>query len=619
MYTRRKFLQQSATLGFVVCWDAAFGRFELVDTHFHYQSEFLKATLNGNRPEFLFLSTDSLGKGALENSPLMAGQKSGGQYTSKATKRKIGYYYNRPPKKKPDWEITFNRKGFLIHSRYSEHGSDLSPFVLNFSQQKNHSTVLGLMAEKNYVAFPCVLHMPGMGTFEITCSKPEQKLYYDAGRNVDEPFVRIEFAAATKDHPEITYELASKLIYPENDYIQNDPAFDGFRRNFINIFQLNPTIRALANNSASDACAFTVYKYAELARYAPRLTANFTAMDLVRQTLDRYMTGMLAYGQVGYGTWKSKFDALDSMPSLLMAACYYIKETEDKAWGHRNHGTLMEWAQKIMANDTDNDGIISYGYSGNSDSWKNFGELTRPSNWWDTIGFGHDDAYANALAYRACTLLLDVNRLLEVADDGEVGAFTNKLKQNYVSRFLNKETGVIAGWRSKDGNLHDYYFLFVNSVAICYGLIERPLAIQIMTILLKKMKEVGFTDFRLGLPGNLIPIRREDYVHFEKRWGYGELEDGSDGFQIYENGGATACYSYFTIQALCMVGMVDEAKKILFPMLESFRFNQFEGNCPGSDKTRDWKTWNGECWGYEGFLVDSYLTFLALSNSELVK
>jgi hypothetical protein len=126
------------------------------------------------------------------------------------------------------------------------------------------------------------------------------------------------------------------------------------------------------------------------------------------------------------------------------------------------------------------------------------------------------------------------------------------------------------------------------------------------------MREVGYTDFRLGLPGNLVPIRPGDYVDKIRRWGYGAKEDGSDGFQIYENGGATACYTYFTIRALQLCGLQAEADAILYPMLESFKDGGFEGACPGSSMTRDWKTWTGECWGYEGFLVDNYLTFLAV-------
>src|SRR5882757_2142391 len=28
--------------------------------------------------------------------------------------------------------------------------------------------------------------------------------------------------------------------------------------------------------------------------------------------------------------------------------------------------------------------------------------------------------------------------------------------------------------------------------------------------------------------------------------------------------------------------------------------------------TKDWKAWDGKCWGYEGYLVDNYLTQLAV-------
>ena len=58
--------------------------------------------------------------------------------------------------------------------------------------------------------------------------------------------------------------------------------------------------------------------------------------------------------------------------------------------------------------------------------------------------------------------------------------------------------------------------------------------------------------------------------------------------------------------------MCEEAEAILFPMLESYSKGEFEGNCPGSEMTKDWKTWSGECWGYEGFLVDNYLPLLAV-------
>ena len=148
-------------------------------------------------------------------------------------------------------------------------------------------------------------------------------------------------------------------------------------------------------------------------------------------------------------------------------------------------------------------------------------------------------------------------------------------------------------------------------MAITYGLIPEEKSNQIMDCLLAKMREVGYSRFEFGLPGNLIPVRREDYVHLEKRWGGPEKEDGSDAFQIYENGGASACFVYFTLQALYDLGRRDEADRILFPLLDAFRRRGFQGVGPNG-RTYDWKAWDGTPHGYEGFLVDNYLAFLAV-------
>ena len=131
-----------------------------------------------------------------------------------------------------------------------------------------------------------------------------------------------------------------------------------------------------------------------------------------------------------------------------------------------------------------------------------------------------------------------------------------------------------------------------------------------MDRLLAKMKEVGYTHFEYGLPGNLIPVRRDDYLEPRQEWGGGTKADGSDGFQIYENGGATACFAYFTLQALYQLGRKAEADTILFPMLRAFENGGFQGSSPNG-RSYDWKSWDGKPYGYEGLLVDGYMTLLA--------
>jgi hypothetical protein len=41
------------------------------------------------------------------------------------------------------------------------------------------------------------------------------------------------------------------------------------------------------------------------------------------------------------------------------------------------------------------------------------------------------------------------------------------------------------------------------------------------------------------------------------------------------------------------------------------REGNFQGRC-NNGRSKDWKTWTGECWGYEGFLVDNYMFLLAV-------
>ena len=65
---------------------------------------------------------------------------------------------------------------------------------------------------------------------------------------------------------------------------------------------------------------------------------------------------------------------------------------------------------------------------------------------------------------------------------------------------------MLAGWKSADGKLHDYYFLFVNGIAIQYGLVPQDKAQPIMDRLLAKLREVDYRRFDLGLPGNLVPV-----------------------------------------------------------------------------------------------------------------
>jgi hypothetical protein len=541
-------------------------------------SPYLRLEFSKAPPSLAALSVDSLGKGKLDRNLL------------------------RVPSDLSGWKIDVAKRFLCLRSTSSQ------PLTLDFDPIICHVTLLGRVNEDGSVRLPALLHLPDYGTFRIT-SNSQRPLGYSTSRGKPGYYVRITFPA----EPNAEYKLEVTAIYPGSPSLARDPRFDGFRRNFLNIYQINPKTRTLANHAASDVCAFTVFKYSEMAVLTPPLAGGLTALDLLRDTLDRYLGGMKGYGMVGYLS-HTGINYLDSYPSLLIAADNYMRGADDKAWLARNYAGLKAWGAVIISQDKDGDGLIEYPVSGNSIPWPG-PDGRSPANWWDTIAFGHKDAYSNALAYRAWTGLASLARRAGQPEDArDYEARAARLKAVYYDTFYNPKTGVLAGWKSADGQLHDYYFTFVQGLAVTYGLLSRPQANAVMDRTLAKMKEVGYTRFELGLPGNLVAIPPPDYVHHEVRWGGGSKPDGSDGFQIYENGGATACYAYFTLKALYDLGRAAEADAMLFPMLGAFEAGAFQGRAENK-LTYDWKDWEGRPHGYEGLLVDGYLTLLATLSS----
>ncbi len=574
-----------------------------------FSSPLLHVKMAADQPGFLALTLDSLGKDKLDGNVMLPLSKSSATWMASRKDQTIAYALAETGDA-PLWTFEFTARSVLVRSTYSPK-SFSQPLVLGFTVD-SHATLLGLLTDYGTMRLPALLHFPHRGTFRITAATDRITLDYDASRNGDK-FVRVSFPAANAGQKQIDYQLEVVDIYPDAGRagIEGDPRYDGYRRDFLSVLQLNPRRRVLANNSASDACAFTVFEYSMMAVHMPPLAEDLSANDILRQSLDRYVGEMKGYGMIGYDDQPNlKFAFLDTYPSLVMATSDYVQATGDVAWLKRNYSVIKSWADKMIEFDLDNDGLMEYPVSGDSGSWTE--RLTvRPSNWWDTIGFAHKDAYSNALAYKAFQRMAGLSRMADLAADSMLYDHrAEQLKAVYYPTFYNPATGVLAGWKSADGKLHDYYFLFVSGVAVTYGLVSNRQGNEIWDKLMTKMKEVGYDRFDLGLPGNLIPVRREDYVDHNKRFGGATKADGSDGFQIYENGGATACYAYFTIQALRKLGRNKEADAILFPMLKSFEDGGFQGR-GHSGLTYDWTAWDGTPYGYEGLLVDGYLTLLA--------
>lgn len=569
-----------------------------------FRSSFFHVQMATDQPNFAVFDVDSLGKEKTNGNLVLPLEGTNGQFVASREGQSVKYRRSGNTGD-PNWEFEFGESWFTVHSSKETR----EPLVLRFG---NHATLLGRISDSGPIQLPAVLHFPAHGTMRITTETLGAAVDYDATRGGDNQ-VHVTLPSGGRSH-----RLEVIAIYPDFPGV-SDSRYDGYRRDFLSMFQLNPRRRCLANNSASDACAFTVFEYAMMAAPLPPLAPGLSALDLIRQTLDRYIGEMKGYGMIGYQSDpRLKFDFLDTYPSLVIAASIYMRTSGDTVWARRNYSIIKTWADKLIEFDHDGDGLMEYPLSGNSGSWTD--DLSYlPSNWWDTIGFGHKDAYSNALAYKAFQDMAELSLAAGFPKDATLfESRARKLKGTYYGTFYNPATGVLAGWKSADGKLHDYYFLFVNGMAVTYELVSLEQGNRIWDKLLAKIDEAGYRRFDLGLPGNLIPVRREDYASHSKRWGYSDRPDGSDGFQIYENGGATACYAYYTIRAMQMLGRQKEADAILYPMLEGFESGRFQGRGPNG-RTYDWTDWKGSPNGYEGLLVDNYLTLLAAIPMRLPK
>ena len=625
----------SSRTGWILCLALALGMVAAAENGkdaLKRETSAIRVVFDAHQPGLAALSYDSLQKGSFRASPIVVPGASPVEYTVSVKDGWVRYAPSADPKHAV-WEMRCDGDTLTMRSLFQPHGASRD-VTWRFNPDVTHATLLGRVTAEGDMALPAVLHLPGMGSLRIYAKgNGSAVLRYDAARSPTLRFVDVTFPAATAEHKQIEYSLQTAAIFPAIPGMEpGDLRFDGFRRDWMDMFQQQARLHVLANNATSDPCAFVLYFYSDMARYTPELVKGLTALDIVRDSLDRYLGGFLTYGQPGYrgvdalaGASPSPITewfphaALDTYPSLLISAYDYADGSGDERWLRQNYNGLRKWAELMTAPNADGSPLLEFPVSGDSGSWGE--KLTlRPANWWDAVGFGHQDAYSNALGYRALRSMAALaDRVGETADAAKYRKRAQELHDAYAAAFLDPATGVLAGWRSSDGQLHDYYFTFVNGIAVRYGLIEGEQARQVMDRLLAKMKSVGYTNFALGLPGNLIPIHRADYVDLNPRWGGPKRADGSDTFQVYQNGGATGSFAYFTIAALYQLGDKEEGDRILMPMMKSFAEQGFSGRAPDG-MTYDIKDWQGRPHGYEGLLVDNYYALLTvLDRANLIE
>src|SRR6478735_9535174 len=175
MHSRRYFIKRSSLAGLALMTPQKW--FNDQEDNFTYVSPFYKLQLAAATPQLLFFSTDSLGKGQLNNNPVLEQQLVNTiAYNNKIRKNSISYITD-DHNTTAAWEIKCEKKSFTMETNWSE-GPPVTAFDLSFSQRLNHCTMLGAMQGEQKVMFPCLFHLPGMGTFRIHCNKPDVTVQY---------------------------------------------------------------------------------------------------------------------------------------------------------------------------------------------------------------------------------------------------------------------------------------------------------------------------------------------------------------------------------------------------------------------------------------------------------
>jgi hypothetical protein len=363
-------------------------------------------------------------------------------------------------------------------------------------------------------------------------------------------------------------------------------AGDGLRRHWGSIYAcFRPEHRGFSNNAASVNCHVSHVAPIEIISTTRKLACGLDPADLSRFTLKR---ALLDGG--GYGYWRNLY--LDSDPSLMIAAGKLHQASLDLGWLRSVEPGLREVATRMLSILGDDGLILCRDLSGNSGSYR------WSCNSMDVVGFGHLDAYVNALGYRA---FRNAAALFHDLGDPSLAkrcrAAAGQIKAAYAKVFINPETGWLAGWRSRDGQLHDYGFLWVNGPAIAFGLLEPAQARQALLNLEATRTRMGITEGYFGLPSNLLPLSPEDHM-MPIIWATPQPT-----FENYTDGGLYGFHANYYLRVLSLYGLKEPAARLAHELEAGLAAGYFNG---GIGMGTEFRSWEGLQTGYEGTLIGSF-------------
>ena len=218
---------------------------------------------------------------------------------------------------------------------------------------------------------------------------------------------------------------------------------------------------------------------------------------------------------------------------------------------------------------------------------------SRPSNWWDTLPFGHLDAHLNAYAVRALWSLSELEFWAGNASAGEEYAVLHDASLKAYNRMFwrqksNSSGGHWVDWIDVQGVAREYNFVWHNAIAAGYARIANTSQAAAYAVL--STAAVAETCERFNVsqdtffasPSNLFPANFEDLLYCNS------ARPKDDVYPFYENGDQFLVAAGYEYIAAARNGDADGVlSRLRLAMLEYDRTSFFGQN-------RDWLANGGQ-------------------------
>jgi hypothetical protein len=456
--------------------------------------------------------------------------------------------------------------------------------------------------ETGAVAAPLVLNFPRFGSLEFASKSRDLFLRSDCYRKHDLNVLEVKLGEErTREglyrlrRGHFAATLTIRPVAPPAQLRADAPAVvrRALARTAFTALTFRADTATLSNNGASMHCPICLDTWSAVTLPMGPVLPGFRPVELVRWSLERWLTGGPGYAAGRLLQDGRAHDAADEYLMTGTAALRglgdYLRHEATPAWFKKYQTPILQRIAEAQHRDLDGDGLIESPYRtgiSGTGQWS--------TCWYDVISFGWKDAFSNAILHGALRELAPALKKFGRKERAqELEQWADQLRASFGPAFWNPRNGWFGGWRCQEGKLHDHAFLAVNGAAVVADLVEPDVARQLLRRLLAEAKRVGMPDPALGLPGNLHPIPDEDLADIMRGYPLG----------YYQNGGRTHAQTRHLVMALYRVGLIREGDRLLTSLCGGLaRAEVFGGNQSGVD----WRYWDDRPCGYEGLLTDQF-------------